>query len=80
MYDVLQQNVSLVESIEHKRDPQPGFEAAYLLTPTSQNVDRIIKDLSPTQGGQPQYAAGHIFFVDGEYTWSYQIEVGVDES
>lgn len=67
MYDVLQQNVSLVESIEHKRDPQPGFEAAYLLTPTSQNVDRIIKDLNPNQQ-QPQYAAGHIFFVDGECT------------
>lgn len=64
--DILQQNVSNVENIEHKRQPQPTFEACYLLTPTSANVDRIIRDLAPQQQGKPpQYAAGHIFFVDG---------------
>jgi syntaxin-binding protein 1 len=64
MYDVLQQNVSTVENIEMQRQPQTTFEAAYLLCPTSQNVDRIIQDLAPSGGRPPQYAAGHIFFVD----------------
>ncbi|CAO1624396.1 unnamed protein product [Parajaminaea phylloscopi] len=64
--DILQQNVSTIENIERGRQPQPTFEACYLLTPTSANVDRIIRDLSPQpQGRSPQYAAGHIFFVDG---------------
>lgn len=62
--DILQQNVSTVENIESPRDPQTSFEAAYLLCPTSQNVERIIRDLAPEQGKAPQYAAGHIFFVD----------------
>lgn len=67
MFDILQENVTSVENIEHNRAPQPGFEAAYLLCPTSFNVDRIIRDLAPAEPGkQQQYAAGHIFFVDGE--------------
>lgn len=64
MYDILQQNVSIVENIEMQRQPQSTFEAAYLLCPTSQNVERIINDLASDQGRPPQYAAGHIFFVD----------------
>lgn len=62
--EILQQNVSTVENIEHNRTPQPTFEACYLLTPTSANVDRLIRDLAPQQGRSTQYAAGHIFFVD----------------
>lgn len=67
MYDILQQNVSTVENVDVQRPPQSNFEAAYLLCPTSQNVERIIKDLAPESGQPPQYAAGHIFFVDGEH-------------
>ncbi|PWN51667.1 Sec1-like protein [Violaceomyces palustris] len=65
MFDILQENVSQVESIEQARASQPTTEAAYLLCPTSQNVERIIRDLAPEGGRQPQYAAGHVFFVDG---------------
>ncbi|CBQ68587.1 related to syntaxin binding protein 1 [Sporisorium reilianum SRZ2] len=66
MYDILQENVAQVDNIELSRAPQSTLEACYLLTPTSQNVDRIIRDLAPSEAGkQPTYAAGHIFFVDG---------------
>ncbi|OCH85210.1 Sec1-like snare protein [Obba rivulosa] len=61
-FDILQENVTLIESISNYRDPQPQFEAMYLLMPTSQNVDRIIKDFS---NGNQQYAAAHLFFIDG---------------
>nr|CDI54695.1 related to syntaxin binding protein 1 [Melanopsichium pennsylvanicum 4] len=65
MYDILQQNVAQVDNIELSRASQPTLEACYLLTPTSHNVDRIIRDLAPEPGRQPTYAAAHIFFVDG---------------
>ena len=40
------------------------MEAVYLLMSTSQNVDRIIRDFSD---GRQQYAAAHLFFIDGMY-------------
>jgi len=52
----------VIESITTNREPQPGFDAVYMLMPTSANIDRIIRDFS---GGQQQYAAAHLFFVDG---------------
>ena len=51
----------VIESIASKRDPQPEFEALYLLMPTTQNVERIIKDFT----NHKQYAAGHLFFTEG---------------
>ncbi len=52
----------MIESITTHRDPQPQFEAMYIVMSTSQNVDRIIRDFS---NGHKQYAAAHLFFVDG---------------
>ncbi|CAD7063261.1 unnamed protein product [Tilletia caries] len=60
---ILQENVTSIENIEHKRAPQPSFEAAYILCPTSKNVEAIINDLAP-DNAEPKYAAGHIFFID----------------
>jgi syntaxin-binding protein 1 len=53
---------AVIESITNFRDPQPEFEALYLLMPTSQNVERVIKDFTNSR----QYAAAHLFFIDGE--------------
>ena len=39
-----------------------GVDAVYLLTPTSQNVDRIIMDFQ----GRRTYKSAHIFFIDGQ--------------
>ena len=52
---------AVIESISKRRDPQPDFEAVYLLMPTTQNVDRIIRDFSQRK----QYAAAHLFFIEG---------------
>jgi hypothetical protein len=40
-----------------------GVDAIYLLTPTSQNVDRIIADFSQ---GRRTYKSAHLYFIDGE--------------
>ncbi|KDQ12984.1 hypothetical protein BOTBODRAFT_133850 [Botryobasidium botryosum FD-172 SS1] len=60
-YDILEENVTLIESITTHRTPQPQFEALYLLMPTTQNVERIIADFS----GRQQYGAAHIHFTEG---------------
>lgn len=60
-FDILEENVTLIESITSNREPQPGFDAVYILTPTSANIERIIRDFS---GGRQQYAGAHLFFVD----------------
>ncbi|CAE6359673.1 unnamed protein product [Rhizoctonia solani] len=59
--DVLQENVTLIESINTHRGEQ-SLEAMYLLMPTSQNVNRIIDDFSQ---GRKRYGGAHLFFIDG---------------
>ena len=59
---VLTTRPAVIESISKRRDPQPDFEAVYLLMPTTQNVDRIIRDFSQRK----QYAAAHLFFIEGD--------------
>lgn len=54
--------MTVVEEIEATRAPQTSFEAAYILQPTRANVDSIIRDFSKAQ---KQYAAAHLFLVDG---------------
>jgi hypothetical protein len=55
----------VIESITTNRDEQPGFEAMYMLMPTSENVQRVIRDFD----GRKQYAAAHLFFIEGEATY-----------
>lgn len=40
-------------------------DAIYLLTPTSQNVDRIIADFT---NGRRTYKSAHLYFIDGQRT------------
>lgn len=56
----------MIESITNYREPQ-DTEAIYLLMPTSQNVDRIIRDFDD---GRRQYAKAHLIFIDG--LWLYR--------
>lgn len=65
MFDILDLNVTQVENIEKRRDPQPTTESMYLLCATTQNVERLIRELAPPVGQQPQCMAAHVFFVDG---------------
>ncbi|KAG8871991.1 vacuolar sorting protein VPS33/slp1 [Tulasnella sp. 331] len=60
-YDVLEENVTLIESVSSYRQPQPGLEAIYFLMATTQNVDRVIQDFS---GTETTYEGAHLFFMD----------------
>jgi syntaxin-binding protein 1 len=52
----------VIESITNNREPQPGFEAIYMVMPTAANVERIVRDFS---NGRQQYARATLFFVEG---------------
>lgn len=63
---------AVIEAITNYREPQPTMEAMYLVMPTAANVDRIIRDYSD---GRQQYAAAHLFFIDGALSqplWTYR--------
>ncbi|GAA6041593.1 hypothetical protein JCM8097_007759 [Rhodosporidiobolus ruineniae] len=79
-YDVLEEGIQQVDLITAHRSPQPRLAAVYLLMPTTQNVDLILRDYSPSppqpQGKSkskapqaptepPKYAAAYINFLDG---------------
>ena len=62
IYISLLLSLKVIESITNNREAQPGFDAVYMLMPTSANIDRIIRDFSD---GRQQYAGAHLFFIDG---------------
>ncbi|KAI7882486.1 Sec1-like protein [Lichtheimia hyalospora FSU 10163] len=61
MYDILEENVTVVENIEKSRQPYPSVEAVYILTPCEDSCRRLIDDLARPEG--PMYAAAHIHFI-----------------
>lgn len=68
MFDILEENVTVVETLTKKRQPYPNFEALYFLSPTLDSVNRLIDDFTKGgPGGKPGtlYAAAHIFFMSG---------------
>ncbi|KAG4086819.1 Sec1-like protein [Neocallimastix lanati (nom. inval.)] len=58
IYDILDENVTLVESIERKRQPYTNLEAIYFISPTAESIDRLIADFQQ----RPLYAAANVFF------------------
>ncbi|GAA6011838.1 hypothetical protein JCM11491_000767 [Sporobolomyces phaffii] len=80
-YDVLEEGIQQVDLITHHRNPQPRLAAIYLLMPTTQNVELVLRDHNPNplpQSGKsskknapaapqepPKYAAAYINFMDG---------------
>ncbi|KAG0189218.1 vacuolar sorting protein VPS33/slp1 [Apophysomyces sp. BC1034] len=63
MYDILEENVTLVENIEKPRQPYPSVEAVYILTPCIESCTRLVDDFSRDDG--PMYAAAHVHFING---------------
>ena len=51
---------SVIEVITNHREPQ-SLEAVYILMPTTENIQRIIRDFTP---GNEKYSAAHLFFTD----------------
>ncbi len=54
MYDLMEQRVTLVESISKKRAPFHEMAVIYVISSTQENITQIIKDYSPSQGTKTQ--------------------------
>ncbi|KAI9313586.1 Sec1-like protein [Dichotomocladium elegans] len=63
MYDILEENVTLVENIEKQRQPYPTLDAVYFLTPCRESVLRLVDDFTASK--TPMYKAAHIHFTSG---------------
>ncbi|KAJ3365900.1 vacuolar sorting protein VPS33/slp1 [Allomyces arbusculus] len=62
IYDILQENVTLVEMITKKRQPYPTLEAIYFLSSTPEAIAYFIHDFCPGGGRKPLYSSAHLFF------------------
>ncbi|CAG8634305.1 14685_t:CDS:2 [Acaulospora colombiana] len=61
--DVLSERVTTIDLITTYRAPEPNMEAMYLIMPTTQNVDRVIRDFTDKQ----TYAGAWLFFTDSMF-------------
>ena len=62
MYDLMEERVTLVESLEKKRQPFPEMEVVYIVAPTLDSVKRICEDFESARS-QCMYGDVHIFFM-----------------
>ncbi|CAG8587751.1 3584_t:CDS:10 [Dentiscutata erythropus] len=60
-FDILEEKVTLVENLQQTRQPNPSFDAVYIITPSHNSVEKVIEDF--TRQKPPLYAGAHIFFI-----------------
>ena len=46
MYDIIEEGVTVVEPLHHKRQKLPQMEALYFLEPTAKSITRLIQDFA----------------------------------
>ena len=67
MFDVVDERVTLVESLEKKRQPFPKMDAIYFLSSSTSSVECVISDFK----SGANYAGAHLFFLS-EVGWTDQ--------
>lgn len=55
--------ISVVETIEKRREPLPAMEAIYLITPTEKSVRGLMQDFQSQN--RTQYRCAHVYFTEG---------------
>lgn len=60
MFDVMEENVVVIENLKMKRQPFPSFPGIYFITPTDESITRVVEDFSTP--GKAVYKSANIFF------------------
>eukprot|EP00835_Amoeboradix_gromovi_P005630 NODE_549_length_6847_cov_0.284084.p1 type:complete len:562 gc:universal NODE_549_length_6847_cov_0.284084:5032-3347(-) len=60
MYDILSENITLIESLQKKRQPFQNQDAVYFLSPCPESVRRFIYDWP--QGKNKLYSGAYVYF------------------
>ena len=62
MYDIMEQNISLVEKLSMKRQNFPDMDVIYLVAPKTESVRLILSDFESKS--KAKYRKVHLFFLD----------------
>jgi len=63
MYDLMEEGVTLVESLEKRRQPFPEMDVVYVAAARQDSIRLIIGDWNQRQSLDSQYGAAHLFFL-----------------
>ena len=62
MYDIMEQNISLVEKLSMKRQNFPDMDVIYLVAPKTESVRLVLADFESKS--KAKYKKVHLFFLD----------------
>lgn len=60
MHQLSAEGITLVESLDKRRQPMPNYEAIYFLTPSEESVDLLIDDFKKGS----LYKGAHVYFTE----------------
>merc|ERR1719216_302052 len=62
MHELSAEGITIVETIEKRREPMPAMEAIYLITPTESSVKGLMSDFQSQH--RTAYKAAHVYFTE----------------
>merc|ERR1719153_2236164 len=62
MHELSAEGITIVETVEKRREPMPAMEAIYLITPTEDSVRCLLQDFSSQN--RTTYRAAHVYFTE----------------
>merc|ERR1711963_1311932 len=62
MHELSAEGITIVETVEKRREPMPAMEAIYLITPTETSVKGLLNDFASQN--RTAYKAAHVYFTE----------------